>query len=71
MPLFCTGTATVISPIEHVGEVEKGGLSFDWAPMGPVTTELRRILTGIQMEKEEDVFDWLRDPFSDESWFKQ
>ena len=63
---FCTGTATVISPIEHVSDpTADGKVSFDWAPMGPVTTELRRILTGIQAETEEDVFNWLKDPFSD------
>ncbi len=63
---FCTGTATVISPIEHIGE--KGGAGFDYQNMGPVTTKLRKILTDIQSEQQPDAYNWLRDPFEDSFW---
>ncbi len=64
---FCTGTATVISPIEHIGEnVEGSPHKYDYKPMGPITSKLREILTGIQAEKLPDTYGWLRDPFTEE-----
>ena len=56
--VFCAGTAVVICPIGRIttddDSVEIG------TEMGAVTAELRKILKDIQLERREDVFDWLR-----------
>lgn len=67
---FCTGTAAVITPIEHIGDPfgKSGVKGYNYTPMGPITTKLREILTSIQAEKVPDTHGWLRDPFSDEFW---
>jgi len=65
--VFCTGTATVLSPIRHVGEADPDSeFRYDYVPMGPVSTVLRNTLTGIQMETLDDPYGWMRDPFSDD-----
>ncbi|CAD7952753.1 unnamed protein product [Amoebophrya sp. A25] len=62
---FCTGTATVVSPISHIGETGGSPNAWDYKPMGPVTKRLREIVTGIQDESYPDVYGWLRDPFDE------
>eukprot|EP00391_Amoebophrya_sp_Ameob2_P003624 CAMPEP_0179000320 /NCGR_PEP_ID=MMETSP0795-20121207/10596_1 /TAXON_ID=88552 /ORGANISM="Amoebophrya sp., Strain Ameob2" /LENGTH=337 /DNA_ID=CAMNT_0020693283 /DNA_START=419 /DNA_END=1432 /DNA_ORIENTATION=- len=67
--IFCTGTAAVISPISHVGESDPNSKhKYDFIPMGPVTTKLREILTGIQAERLPDTHNWLRDPFDEDAF---
>mmetsp|Transcript_86639 Transcript_86639/g.197731 ORF Transcript_86639/g.197731 Transcript_86639/m.197731 type:complete len:371 (+) Transcript_86639:52-1164(+) len=57
---FCCGTAAVLTSIEHVSD---GTRHRDFTPMGPVTSRIYKILTGIQNETHPDEFGWLVDPF--------
>jgi branched-chain amino acid aminotransferase len=55
--VFGTGTAAVISPVghlrweNHIMQVEDGGI-------GPLSQKLYNTLTGIQLGKIEDVYNW-------------
>ena len=55
---FCTGTATVISPIEHISEpgAPEHGLNHDYDWQGPVLTRLKQTLVDIQGEKIPDQY---------------
>lgn len=57
--VFCTGTAVVVTP---VGKINHQGSEtiIHGNEMGPITAEIRKILSGIQHEEHEDVFGWLR-----------
>ena len=56
--VFCAGTAVVICPI---GRITTDDDSVEiCTKMGPMTADLRKILKDIQLERREDVFDWLR-----------
>lgn len=69
--VFCCGTATVMTPIQHVGDKEAGGnVAFDYEPMGPVTTKLYNTLTGIMAGKVEDKHGWIRDVYDDAEFLK-
>ena len=57
---FCCGTAAVISPIGSITHDEKKVTYGDGSP-GIMTTTLYDMLTGIQNEKEEDIFGWLHE----------
>jgi len=65
--VFCCGTATVITPIEHIGDTQEGGsVDLNYKPMGPCTSVLYNTLTGIMTEKVADRHGWLRDVYSDD-----
>ena len=56
--VFCSGTAVVICPI---GRITTDDDSVELCTeMGPMTANFRKILKDIQLERREDVFDWLR-----------
>jgi branched-chain amino acid aminotransferase len=57
---FCCGTAAVISPIGSITHEDKKVTYGDGTP-GIMTTTLYDMLTGIQNEKEEDIFGWLHE----------
>jgi branched-chain amino acid aminotransferase len=57
---FCCGTAAVISPIGTITHEDKKVTYGDGTP-GIMTTTLYDMLTGIQNEKEEDIFGWLHE----------
>ena len=57
---FCCGTAAVISPIGSITHENKKVTYGDGTP-GIMTTTLYDMLTGIQNEKEEDIFGWLHE----------
>lgn len=57
---FCCGTAAVISPIGSITHEDKKVTYGDGTP-GILTTTLYDMLTGIQNEKEEDIFGWLHE----------
>ena len=57
---FCCGTAAVISPIGSITHDDKKVTYGDGSP-GIMTTTLYDMLTGIQNEKEEDIFGWLHE----------
>ena len=57
---FCCGTAAVISPIGSITHEDKKVTYGDGTP-GTMTTTLYDMLTGIQSEKEEDIFGWLHE----------
>ncbi|MBL6890255.1 MAG: branched-chain amino acid aminotransferase [Candidatus Poseidoniaceae archaeon] len=57
---FCCGTAAVISPIGSITHDDKKVTYGDGTP-GIMTTTLYDMLTGIQNEKEEDIFGWLHE----------
>jgi len=56
---FCSGTAVVVCPIGKVSTDDNSYVIND-NKMGDVTTELRRLLTGIQNEKIEDPYGWIQ-----------
>jgi branched-chain amino acid aminotransferase len=69
--VFCCGTATVMTPIQHIGDTEDGGsVSCDYQPMGPVTTQLYNTLTGIMSGKIEDKHGWIRDVYDDTEFLR-
>lgn len=57
---FCTGTATVISP---VGSLVLDGreVEFQGGEVGPVTRSLYDLLTGIQLGEAEDRWGWVEE----------
>ena len=56
--VFCAGTAVVICPI---GRITTDDDSVELCTkMGPMTSNFRKMLKDIQLERSEDVFDWLR-----------
>lgn len=55
--VFCTGTAAVITPIGQITTDQEHQVIGE--DVGPVTRELRDILTGIQREKREDPYGWV------------
>ena len=57
---FCCGTAAVISPIGSITHDDKKVTYGDGSP-GIMTTTLYDMLTGIQNEKQEDIFGWLHE----------
>ena len=57
---FCCGTAAVISPIGSITHEDRKVTYGDGRP-GIMTTTLYDMLTGIQNEKEEDIFGWLHE----------
>ena len=57
---FCCGTAAVISPIGSITHDDKKVTYGDGTP-GIMTTTLYDMLTGIQNEKQEDIFGWLHE----------
>ena len=57
---FCCGTAAVISPIGSITHDDKKVTYGDGTP-GIMTTTLYDLLTGIQNEKQEDIFGWLHE----------
>jgi len=57
---FCCGTAAVISPIGSITHEDKKVTYGDGTP-GIMTTTLYDMLTGIQNEKQEDIFGWLHE----------
>ena len=57
---FCCGTAAVISPIGSITHDDKKVTYGDGTP-GLMTTTLYDMLTGIQNEKQEDIFGWLHE----------
>ncbi len=57
---FCCGTAVVISPIGSITHEDNKVTYGDGTP-GVLTTTLYDMLTGIQNEKEEDIFGWLHE----------
>ena len=57
---FCCGTAAVISPIGSITHDDKKVTYGDGTP-GIMTTTLYEMLTGIQNEKQEDIFGWLHE----------
>ena len=57
---FCCGTAAVISPIGSITHEDRKVTYGDGTP-GIMTTTLYDMLTGIQNEKEEDIFGWLHE----------
>jgi branched-chain amino acid aminotransferase len=57
---FCCGTAAVISPIGSITHEDRKVTYGDGSP-GIMTTTLYDMLTGIQNEKEEDIFGWLHE----------
>ncbi|MDA8718130.1 hypothetical protein N9M09_02825, partial [Candidatus Poseidoniales archaeon] len=56
----CCGTAAVISPIGSITHDDKKVTYGDGTP-GIMTTTLYDLLTGIQNEKQEDIFGWLHE----------
>jgi len=59
---FVTGTAAAITPIGHIASEQE---SADFPCPGPITEKLQRMYTDIQMERAEDVHNWLHDPFTE------
>jgi branched-chain amino acid aminotransferase len=57
--VFCTGTAAVVMPIGKITDRENT-MVYCEEQIGPVARELYNTLTGIQKEKIEDSFGWLR-----------
>ena len=57
---FCCGTAAVISPIGSITQGERTVTFGDGSP-GSVTMDLYAHLTGLQAEREEDLFGWLHE----------
>ena len=57
--VFCTGTAAVVMPIGKITDKENTKVYCE-EQIGPVARKLYDMLTGIQKEKVEDRFDWLR-----------
>jgi branched-chain amino acid aminotransferase len=57
---FCCGTAAVISPIGSITHEDKKVTYGDGTP-GAMTIKLYDMLTGIQNEKQEDIFGWLHE----------
>ncbi|TFG04439.1 MAG: branched-chain amino acid aminotransferase [Promethearchaeota archaeon] len=55
---FCTGTAAVITPISSI-HYERQSKLFNNGKPGEITTELYKILTGIQRLEIEDYFGWI------------
>ena len=56
--VFCTGTAVVITPVGCITYNNKPYKIKD-GKMGPVASEIRRLLVSIQLEEEEDTFGWI------------
>lgn len=67
---FCTGTATVISPIEHISIKNDPNFSYDYDYQGPVLTKLKSTLVDIQSENKEDTYGWVRNPFDKDLFCK-
>eukprot|EP00927_Polykrikos_kofoidii_P037932 TRINITY_DN3213_c0_g2_i1.p1 TRINITY_DN3213_c0_g2~~TRINITY_DN3213_c0_g2_i1.p1 ORF type:complete len:396 (-),score=46.35 TRINITY_DN3213_c0_g2_i1:212-1399(-) len=58
---FLTGTGAGLMAIEYISSGEEGR---NFQCPGPVTQTLQKMLTDIQLERAEDKFGWLYDPFT-------
>lgn len=56
--IFCTGTAVVVTPVGKI-TTHLRSHTINNNEMGPITTELRNMLLGIQRETIEDPFGWI------------
>jgi len=57
---FLTGTGAGVIPVAHIASEERG---LDLPCPGPVTRGLRDALLDLQLERADDPFGWLYDPF--------
>lgn len=58
---FLTGTGAGMAPVEHLSSEQD---SKNFCCPGPITQKLTKILTDIQLERVEDTFGWIHDPFT-------
>ncbi|MBC8215124.1 MAG: branched-chain amino acid aminotransferase [Candidatus Marinimicrobia bacterium] len=56
--VFCTGTAVVVTPVGMI-TTNLHSQTINNNEMGPITTQLREMLLGIQQETHEDPFGWI------------
>ena len=56
--VFCTGTAVVITPVGCI-TYNKKPYKINDGNMGKVSSQIRKLLIGIQLEEEEDTLDWI------------